>query len=52
MNSPAENDQTAIDDQNATGLPMLRSWRAVYWFVLVVFVLYVALLTTLSRVFS
>jgi hypothetical protein len=31
---------------------MLRTWPAVYWFVAVVFVLYVALLTALSRVFS
>jgi hypothetical protein len=52
MNSPAETDRPAVDDQNATGLPLLRTWRAVYWFVLVVFVLYVVLLTTLSRVFS
>ncbi len=36
----------------ATGLPFLRSWRAVYAFVLAVFVLWIALLTLLSRIFS
>jgi hypothetical protein len=52
MNSAADPQPPASDDENATGLPLLRSWRAVYWFVLVVFALYVALLTALSRVFS
>ena len=41
----------AIDD-DVTGLPALRSWRAVYAFVVAVFVAYVVLLTALSRAFS
>jgi hypothetical protein len=35
-----------------TGLPGLRTWRAVYAFVLAVFALWVVLLVTLSRLFS
>jgi hypothetical protein len=40
-----------IDDR-ATGLPLLRTWRAVYVFVVVAFLTWVALLTALERVFS
>jgi hypothetical protein len=36
----------------ATGLPGLHSWRAVYLFVLGCFVLWVGLLTLLTRWFS
>jgi hypothetical protein len=35
-----------------TGLPGLRSWRAVYVFVLGVFVLWIALLTVLTEMYS
>ena len=35
-----------------TGLPGLRSWRAVYLFVLVVFVLWIGLLTVLTEMYS
>jgi len=35
-----------------TGLPLLRSWKAVYLFVLGSLVLWVALLTVLTRMFS
>jgi hypothetical protein len=51
MNSATEPHPPESDDRS-TGLPLLRNWPAVYWFVLVVFVLYVVLLTALSRVFS
>ena len=34
------------------GLPWFRTWRGVYLFVLVCFVLYVVLLTVFSRAFS
>jgi hypothetical protein len=34
-----------------TGLPGLRSWRAVYWFVAATFVLWAGLLTLLTRMF-
>ena len=36
----------------ATGLPGVRSWRAVYFVVFGTFLLWVALLTALTRVFS
>ena len=36
---------------DATGLPGLRTWRAVYLFVLVAFAVYVALLILLERMF-
>ena len=42
---------TPVDDR-ATGLPLLRTWRAVYVFVVVAFLTWVALLTALDRVFS
>ena len=38
--------------EDGTGLPGLRSWRAVYWFVLIVFAAYVGLLIVLQRMFS
>jgi hypothetical protein len=39
-------------DDRSTGLPLLRTWRAVYVFVVVAFLTWVALLTALDRVFS
>ncbi len=42
---PEKNDEV-------TGLPGLRSWRAVYVFVLGVFVLWVGLLTVLTKLYS
>jgi len=45
------NDSAPADDES-TGLPGLRTWPRVYAFVLVSFVLCVALLTLLSRAFS
>ena len=47
--APAE--PVAVDD-DVTGLPGLRTWRAVYLFVVAVFVVYVVLLTALSRAFA
>ncbi len=44
MKSPA--------DDEITGLPGLRTWRRVYLFVIVVFVVWVGLLTALTRMFS
>ncbi len=37
---------------SATGLPFLRTWRAVYVAVAVIFVLWVALLTWLTEAYS
>jgi hypothetical protein len=35
-----------------TGLPLFRSWKSVYLFVLATFILWVALLVTLTEIFS
>jgi hypothetical protein len=35
-----------------TGLPWLRTWKAVYWFVFGCFVLCVALLAALTMIYS
>ena len=43
--------RTSVDD-DATGLPAFSSWRAVYAFVFVVFVVYVVLLRALSQVYA
>ncbi|SDS10089.1 hypothetical protein [Opitutus sp. GAS368] len=43
---------TPEPDDESTGLPGLRSWPAVYVFVLGVFVLWVGLLAALTEVYS
>lgn len=43
---------SGLVDDRSTGLPLLRTWRAVYIFVVVAFLTWVALLTALERVFS
>ena len=40
-----------VDDE-ATGLPGVRSWRSVYRVVLIIFVGWIALLTALTRYYS
>ena len=45
-------DAGAAVDDDVTGLPALRSWTAVYVFVVAIFVAYVILLTALSRAFA
>jgi hypothetical protein len=40
------------DDDRQTGLPLLRTWRAAYWFVLGTFVLWLVLLWALMRRFA
>lgn len=39
-------------DSESTSLPWPRTWRGVYLFVIGCFVLWVALLTALTRIFS
>ena len=54
MSDPPSQDRSApagVDDK-ATGLPLLRSWPAVYTFVLAAFVLLVIALTILTRYFT
>ncbi len=50
MNDPTDPNPLAADDRS-TGFPALRSWRAVYLAVLLIFVTWVVLLTALSRAF-
>lgn len=45
-------DETPNAADRRTGLPGLRTWPAVYWFVLGVFVIWVALLSWLTRHFA
>lgn len=55
MNPPSAPESSrppAAGDDGATGLPGLRSWRSVYLFVLGCFIVWVGLLTLLSRMFS
>jgi hypothetical protein len=40
------------DESNSTGLPLLRTWPKVYWFVFVVFALWIVLLAVFSRAFA
>jgi len=40
------------DDEPGPGLPLLRTWRAVYWFVFGCCVAYIGLLTLLTRAFA
>jgi len=42
---------SGVDDQ-VTGLPFLHTWRAVYIFVAIIFVVWVVLLSTLQRMYS
>ncbi len=50
MKSPAP--APDLPESETTGLPGLRTWRAVYWLVAGVFAAVVGLLTMLSRMFS
>ncbi|HEY2881810.1 MAG TPA: hypothetical protein VGJ15_05240 [Pirellulales bacterium] len=47
--SQANGNSNSPNDDNITDLPLLHSWPAVYAFVLGSFVLWVLLLTALSR---
>jgi len=45
-------DQTDATESETTGLPGLRTWRNVYLLVVAVFVVWVAFLVALERIFS
>jgi hypothetical protein len=45
-------DPSTSSDDRSTSLPLLHSWRSVYLFVVAAFVVWVALLTALQRMFS
>ena len=50
---PQETDDSpSRPGDDTTGLPGLQTWRGVYLFVFGMFVVYVVLLTILSRVFA
>lgn len=49
---PAAPEATPAPHDDRTGLPALRTWGAMYWFVLGVFALWVALLTWLTLHFA
>jgi hypothetical protein len=51
MGEPESRD-LPIGDDDQTDLPVFRSWTSVYTLVISAFVLWVVLLTFLSRVFS
>jgi hypothetical protein len=48
--APVDAPPTGVDDR--TGLPWFRTWRDVYAFVLVTFILWVALLLALTLSYS
>jgi len=49
MSSATPTDQPADTESETTGLPGVRSWRMVYALVAIIFILYVVLLTALTR---
>jgi len=49
MAPPPEN---IPDHDESTGLPGIRSWRTVYWAVAGIFVLWVGLLTLLTKLYA
>ena len=51
MNQPSDTQDHASEDEG-TGLPLVRTWRGVYLLVLAIFVVWVLLLTALSRAFT
>ena len=51
MSTPASK-QPGESESETTGFPGLRTWRGVYLLVTVVFIVWVALLTALERIFS
>ena len=54
LNAPGDQTTEAASAPEAetTGLPALKTWRSVYAFVLGIFLLWVALLTGLTQLYS
>lgn len=50
--NPSDGSASTCEEDDATGLPALSTWRAVYLFVTLVFIAYVVLLGALNRVFA
>jgi hypothetical protein len=50
--SPPDPPRPPAGDDGDTGLPGFRTWRSVYLFVLGSFIVWVGLLTLLTRMFS
>ena len=44
--------KSSARESEETGLPIFRSWKSVYLFVLGSFVLWIALLVALTKIFS
>ena len=52
-NAPSStNAPLLLGNDETTGLSWFPTWRRVYWLVLIVFVVYVLLLSALSRVYA
>jgi hypothetical protein len=51
MKSPDATEPSARESEE-TGLPFFRSWKSIYFFVLGSFVLWIALLVALTRMFA
>jgi hypothetical protein len=51
MKRPDATDPSARETEEP-GLPLFRSWRGIYFFVFIIFVLVVVLLTIFSRWFA
>ncbi len=49
---PRDDSSDSGSDEHSTGLPGFRTWRGVYWFVLIFFVACVVLLKVFELVYS
>ena len=52
IESPSPIPNAPENDEETTGLPLLPTWRRVYWFVFIVFVIYTVLLSVLAKVYA
>ena len=52
ITTAADTPSEPVQNNEATGLPWFHSWRGIYVFVFGCFVLWVALLFALTRIFS